>query len=78
MSFMLDSEVADALAPPVGDVATRRAFWEPVIGAAGTAQPMPAEVTMTDHHATAADGAQRAPGNRSCVVVTDSSPADRR
>ncbi|MEO3868301.1 alpha/beta hydrolase [Nonomuraea sp. B12E4] len=69
MSLTLDPEVAQALAPmvaaladstppPVGDVATRRAVLEGVIAHAGAAQPMPADVTVTDHHATAADGTQ--------------------
>ena len=53
MALSLDSEIAEALAPmagamadatppAVGDVAARRAMWEPIIGAAGTAQPGPA------------------------------------
>jgi acetyl esterase/lipase len=67
MSFTLDPEVAEALAPmagtatslpEVGDVEGRRAFWEPVIGAAGAAQPMPDDVTTTDHHTTTSDGVQ--------------------
>jgi acetyl esterase/lipase len=65
MSLSLDPEVAEALAPmagaalpAVGDVAARRAMWEPIIGAAGTAQPIPADVTTSEHHATADDGAQ--------------------
>ena len=67
MSFALDPEVAEALAPmaeaatslpEVGDVEGRRALWEPVIGAAGSAQPMPDDVTTTDHHTTTSDGAQ--------------------
>ncbi|MDR7275688.1 alpha/beta hydrolase [Catenuloplanes atrovinosus] len=64
MTLSLDPEIAAALAPMagvtppvVGDVEGRRAFWEPVIGAAGAAQPMPADVTMTDHTVTADDGA---------------------
>jgi acetyl esterase/lipase len=69
MPFSFDPEFAQAIAPmaeamaaspppPVGDIATRRAVWEPIIGAAGTAQPVPADVTTTEHIATAADGAQ--------------------
>ena len=69
MPFSLDPEFARAIAPmadamaavpppPVGDIATRRAVWEPIIGAAGVAQPIPTDVTTTDHFATAADGAQ--------------------
>ena len=69
MSLGLDPEIATALAPmagamaaatppAVGDVEARRAMWEPIIGAAGTAQPIPADVTTTDHHATADDGAR--------------------
>lgn len=65
MAFTLDPEIAAALAPmagftppPVGDIAGRRAVWEPIIGAAGTAQPIPADVTTSEHYATADDGAQ--------------------
>lgn len=50
--------MADATPPAVGDVAAQRALWEPIIGAAGTAQPIPAEVKTGDHYATAGDGAQ--------------------
>jgi hypothetical protein len=28
------------------DIAGRRAMWEPIIGAASTAQPIPADVTI--------------------------------
>jgi hypothetical protein len=50
MSLTLDPEIAAALAPmaesgfnlpPVGDIDGRRATWEPIIGAADTAQPIP-------------------------------------
>ncbi|MDH6589807.1 acetyl esterase/lipase [Streptomyces sp. SAI-133] len=69
MTLSLDPEIAQALAPmagamadatppAVGDVAAQRALWEPIIGAAGTAQPIPADVTTSEHHATAGDGAQ--------------------
>ncbi|WP_033343158.1 alpha/beta hydrolase [Catenuloplanes japonicus] len=65
MSLSLDPEIAAALAPmagvtppAVGDIEGRRAFWEPVIGAASNAQAFPADVTMTDHTVTAADGTQ--------------------
>jgi acetyl esterase/lipase len=69
MSLSFDPEIAEALAPmagamaeatppPVGDIAARRALWEPIIGAAGTAQPIPADVTMNDHHVTTDDGAR--------------------
>jgi acetyl esterase/lipase len=33
-------------------------MWEPIIGAASTAQPIPADVTTTEHYATADDAAQ--------------------
>jgi acetyl esterase/lipase len=33
-------------------------MWEPIIGAASTAQPIPADVTTSEHYATAEDGAQ--------------------
>ena len=33
-------------------------MWEPIIGAASAAQPIPADVTTSEHHATADDGAQ--------------------
>jgi acetyl esterase/lipase len=67
MSLTFDPEIAAALAPMaasgftppgVGDVAGRRAMWEPIIGAASTAQPIPADVTTSEHYATAEDGAQ--------------------
>jgi len=69
MSISLDPEIAAALAPmagamaeakppAVGDIEGRRAMWEPIIGAAGTAQPIPADVRTSEHHATADDGAQ--------------------
>jgi len=68
MSLNLDPEIAEALAPMagamaaatppvVGDVEARRAMWEPIIGAAGTAQPIPADVTTSEYHVTADDGA---------------------
>jgi acetyl esterase/lipase len=50
--------MADAAPPAVGDVEARRALWEPIIAAAGTAQPIPADVTMSDQYATAEDGTQ--------------------
>ncbi|WP_410592828.1 alpha/beta hydrolase [Amycolatopsis sp. lyj-23] len=63
MTLSLDPEIAAALAPmagaprpAAGDVAAQRAFWEPVIGAAGTAQPIPSDVKTTDYAATAVDG----------------------
>ncbi|MDL5198831.1 alpha/beta hydrolase [Streptomyces sp. ALI-76-A] len=69
MALSLDPEVAqapapmagaraDATPPAVGNIAARRAMWEPIIGAAGTAQPIPADVQTSEHHATADDGAQ--------------------
>ena len=66
MSLSLDPEIAAAMAPmaeagfappPVGDVAGRRAMWEPIIGAASAAQPVPADVTTSEHRAGADDGA---------------------
>lgn len=69
MTLSLDPEIAEALAPmagamadtappAVGDIAARRALWEPIIGAAGTAQPIPTDVRTTDHHVIAHDGAR--------------------
>jgi acetyl esterase/lipase len=69
MSLSLDPEIAEALAPmaaamadatppAVGDVEARRALWEPIIGAAGTAQPIPADVRTSEHHVIAGDGAR--------------------
>jgi acetyl esterase/lipase len=69
MSLSLDPEIAEALAPmagamadalppAVGDIAARRAMWEPIIGAAGTAQPIPADVKTSEHRAIADDGAR--------------------
>ena len=63
MSLHLDPEIAAALAPmadamaqatppAVGDVHGRRAMWEPILAAAGTAPPIPADVTTSDHVAT--------------------------
>jgi acetyl esterase/lipase len=67
MSLTFDPEIAAALAPmaesgftppAVGDIAGRRAMWEPIIGAASAAQPIPADVATSEHYATAQDGAQ--------------------
>jgi acetyl esterase/lipase len=69
VSFTLDPEIAEALAPmtaamegstppAVGDVAARRAVWEPIIGAAGAAQPMPPDVTTAEYNVTSYDGAR--------------------
>jgi hypothetical protein len=69
MSFTFDAEFAAAIAPmgeamanatppAVGDIEARRAMWEPIIGGADVAQPIPADVKSTDHYATADDGAQ--------------------
>jgi acetyl esterase/lipase len=67
MALSLDPEIAEALAPmagamadatppAVGEIAARRAMWEPIIGAAGTAQPIPSDVKTSEHHAMADDG----------------------
>ncbi|MET7455883.1 alpha/beta hydrolase [Streptomyces sp. NPDC005574] len=48
--------MAGATPPAVGDVPARRAMWEPIIGASSAAQPIPADVTTGEHHATADDG----------------------
>jgi acetyl esterase/lipase len=67
MALTFDPEIAAALAPmaesgfappAVGDIEGRRVLWEPIIGAASTAQPLPADVTTSEHFATADDGAQ--------------------
>lgn len=69
MALSLDPEIAQALAPmagatadatppAVGDIAARRAMWEPINGAAGTAQPIPDDVKTSEHHTTAGDGAR--------------------
>jgi acetyl esterase/lipase len=69
MSFTFDPEFAAAIAPmgeamanatppPIGDIEARRAMWEPIIGGADVAQPIPADVKTADHYATADDGAQ--------------------
>ncbi|MCZ1004130.1 alpha/beta hydrolase [Streptomyces mirabilis] len=50
--------MAHATPPEVGDVPARRALWEPIIGAASAAQPIPTDVTTAEHHATADDGTQ--------------------
>jgi acetyl esterase/lipase len=68
MAFTFDPQVAEALAPiaaalagttppPVGDVASRRAALEGLIGHTDTAQPTPADVVLTDHKLVTADGA---------------------
>jgi acetyl esterase/lipase len=68
VSFTLDPEVEAILAPmaaamagvavpAVGDVDTRRSQLEPMLGAAGEAQPMPSDVAMRDFEAVGADGA---------------------
>ncbi|WP_237304742.1 hypothetical protein [Streptomyces qaidamensis] len=69
MALSLDPEIAEALAPmagamadatppAVGDIAARRAMWEPIIGAAGTAQPAPADVKTSEHCTITGDGAR--------------------
>ncbi len=69
MSLGLDPEFAQVFAPmaeamahatppAVGDVPARRALWEPIIGAASAAQPIPPDVTTAEYHATADDGTQ--------------------
>ncbi|GAA2663183.1 alpha/beta hydrolase [Streptomyces vastus] len=69
MALSLDPEIAEALAPmagamadatppAVGDISARRAMWEPIIGAAGTAQPVPADVKTSEHYTTTGDGAR--------------------
>ncbi|MFE2839959.1 alpha/beta hydrolase, partial [Streptomyces mirabilis] len=50
--------MAHATPPAVGDVPARRTMWEPIIGAASAAQPIPTDVTTAEHHATADDGTQ--------------------
>ena len=68
MSFTLDPQVAEALAPfaaetagstppPVGDVATRRVTLEGIFQYGDTAQQFPDDVTITDHELATADGA---------------------
>jgi acetyl esterase/lipase len=68
MSFTVDPEVAAALAPmgeamaaaappAVGDVAGRRLMWEPILAAASTALPIPADVTTRDIEIPTDDGA---------------------
>jgi len=69
MSLTLDPEVAQALAPmaapaadqtppPVGDVLTRRTVQDHILAEVCEALPMPDDISMTDYHATAPDGAQ--------------------
>ncbi len=69
MAFALDPQVkaalasmiaamADAAPPPVGDVQTRRQTTEATMAQTAAAQPMPTDVTTTDDHTVAADGAQ--------------------
>jgi acetyl esterase/lipase len=68
MTFTLDPEVAAALAPmgeamaattppAVGDIAGRRALWEPILAAASAALPIPTDVTTSDVEIPTDDGA---------------------
>lgn len=68
MAFQIDPEIAAAMAPRMaaladitlpaaGDVAGRRTMIEQIMADVSAAQPMPDDVTTTDFHATAADGA---------------------
>ncbi|GIH94253.1 alpha/beta hydrolase [Planobispora siamensis] len=68
MSFTLDPQVAQALAPiaaamagatppPAGDVAARRTALEALIAHTDAAQPTPDDVTITDFEMATADGA---------------------
>ncbi len=68
MTFTVDPEVAKAIAPmleqlagatppPVGDVQTRQTMFDDLFAQTSTAQPLPPDVTMTDFHMTAHDGA---------------------
>ncbi len=67
MPFVLDPHVQAALAPmmaamgdaappPVGDVTTRHRITEAIMAQTGAAQPMPADVAVTDYNAEPADG----------------------
>jgi hypothetical protein len=65
MSLTLDPETAAALAPmaesgfappAVGDIAGRRATWERIIGAASTAQPIPADALVRQGRCDAGAG----------------------
>jgi acetyl esterase/lipase len=69
MTFKLDSEfaavfgpvaeaLASAVAPPVGDIESRRAAFEAFQRRSHEALPMPADVTVKDFVAVAADGTQ--------------------
>lgn len=69
MALTLDPQVAAALAPmmaamgdvvplPAGDVQGRRPVTEDVMAATAAAQPMPADVKITDFTAMAGDGAE--------------------
>jgi len=68
MAFNLDPEVAAALAPmgeamaastppPIGDIAGRRAMWEPILAAASAALPIPPDVSTKDYEIATDDGA---------------------
>ena len=67
MSFTYDPEFAAAIAPmgeamtnatppASGDIEAHRAMWEPIIGGADVAQPIPDDVTTVEKYATATDG----------------------
>jgi acetyl esterase/lipase len=49
---------ADQTPPPVGDALTRRTVQDHILAEVCEALPMPDDITMTDYHATAPDGAQ--------------------
>lgn len=68
MSFSLDPDVTAALAPmgeamgaatppAIGDITGRREMWEPILAAASTALPIPADVTTRNVEITTDDGA---------------------
>lgn len=69
MTFTVDPQVAAILAPmaeavaaaphpAVGDIATRRVALEAMMAETAALQPTPADVTVTDFHAVAGDGAK--------------------
>ena len=69
MTFTVDPQVAAVLAPmaeamaaapqpAVGDIATRRVALEAMMAETAAMQPTPADVTTTDFHAVADDGAK--------------------
>lgn len=53
----MSQAMANSTPPAVGDILGRRAMWEPILAAASTALPIPADVTTRDVQIHTGDGA---------------------